>query len=50
MKTTFGTYLPDYNYTLYMVNGSPLPIFISQNPKAAEIYLGQPATKGTYNL
>lgn len=50
MKTTFGSFLPDYNYTLYMVNGSPLPEFISQNPKSPEMYLGQPAVKGTYNL
>lgn len=50
MKTTFGTYLPDYNYTLYMLNGSSLPPFISQNPKSAEMYLGQPAIKGTYYL
>ncbi len=50
MKSTFGSFLPDYNYTLYMTNGSALPPFISQNPKQAEISLGQPAIKGTYNL
>ena len=50
MKSTFGAYLPDFNYTIYMANGSSLPTFISQNPKAAELYLGQPAIKGTYNL
>ena len=50
MKSTFGTYLLDFNYTIYMANGLPLPTFISQNPKAAELYLGQPAVKGTYYL
>jgi hypothetical protein len=50
MKSTFGTYLVDFNYTIYMANGSPLPAFIFQNPNASELYLGQPAIKGTYNI
>jgi hypothetical protein len=50
MTSTFGTFLPDFNYTLYLINGSPLPSFIAQNPKAAEFYVVQPAIKGVYNL
>ncbi len=50
MKASFGTFLPEFKYSLKLDNGLPVPSFISQNPKVAEFYIGQPAIKGTYNL